>query len=423
MLELEEIVKEFDKYMPYVFENKSFSLNQVHYYGLTLLIFITLKELYIPKNISEKTIYFDKNNNIAVTKAFYKLAKEIMKQPDSYKKNYLNIDLAEDNKELEEVIWIINKLRDSICHNKFCIEEGILKINNNNFDDENIDELGKYKLKCDIPLTFLEEIFDDIKIYINEFTDFVLYTEEEMKNPIVKYANLVNQKQTINKENYFNIFAIAYFTLFFMNESAKIQYEYLDLSHIGILVFIKKGSKYIDKRNCTYKEIKETIDKIYKSIENYKKHSTESLKNNIINNYEKLLLKIKDSLVILNQEAYNMIRNGFEHVNINIPAKTNINVNDKKDKRNTGYVKMGMYSKLEELYNLTKQIKNSNLENHYSLNIFLNNLVAFGYPSYDRIFELINLMHSTILETEIDYDIIFKEYNEEITNYIKTRKS
>ena len=180
-------------------------------YTLVMTAFTTFKEKTIPKNcaMSNKKIYFNYADNLNLVphmKSFYNsiidLEYDIGIEEDS--KGYHlsteieNLDLNENEDNIKEIIWVINKIRDSFIHNKYTIdkENELFIIDNDTMNEKS----NRYKLKGKISLDSLCELLENL-INNKQFEEVDLFKESYVYLKFGKYGTpsfIIAPKETIN---------------------------------------------------------------------------------------------------------------------------------------------------------------------------------------------------------------------------------
>ena len=130
---------------------KKFNFGIESFYMFSISKFILLKEKIIKKDSSERTIYFDDikyRKYIPIILMIY----NVMLKNGNIRFNNINVKLEsnQNNNQLKNAVWFINKLRNSLAHGNYFIdiENQCVVIHSKSVDED-------YYLHCTLPLSLL----------------------------------------------------------------------------------------------------------------------------------------------------------------------------------------------------------------------------------------------------------------------------
>ena len=279
-------------------------LNKDAFYMFSISKFILLKEKIIKKDSVNSILYFDNIKNKDYIPAILYFYKELLNN-GSFKRNKTSVvlkDSSSNTEELENAIWCLNKIRDSLAHGKYFIDTNKDCISINNTAQDN-----SYSLVFDVPIellnsfTFIVENRNDNfdkKAYndylINQYSDFQTYSDDDYLKRITSYIyNYYKYNDYLFKND--NTFIKKY-----KGMSSHVDYNYDDNK---IYNYIKSDSNNIDSMLDDYKQFKRNINYIDrdKFINNYKKEIINIPKEDNINDLN-INYILKEDLELLSFE-------------------------------------------------------------------------------------------------------------------------
>lgn len=133
--------------------NKEYA-NIMAYNIFVISAFLLVKENLIKKDSNEDTLYFDYTNQRKYIKPIQDLATYIIQNSELQRNN---TKVKGKNGEpiptrIDEYVWIVNKIRDSLAHAAYSLKENKIII-----DNDHTNETPSYKLKCEIPIKQLDK--------------------------------------------------------------------------------------------------------------------------------------------------------------------------------------------------------------------------------------------------------------------------
>lgn len=169
-----DIADQTNSFIKSIFDNpdQKIKFNSENYYTFNILKFLLFRESIMTKNSGNTEIKFDYSFMKNTIPLINYLANYIRANSTRYKQDGIKIKIengleGEDYSELKNNIWLISKLRDSICHGKYKIN-----LSNGTIEIDNVPEHGKFALKCDLPI----ELFSYIEI--NELFFYLPYAKK-----------------------------------------------------------------------------------------------------------------------------------------------------------------------------------------------------------------------------------------------------
>ena len=155
---------------------KNKKLSKKHFFIFSISKYILLESMIIKKT-DKNTLYFDNVKYSRFIPAMLLLANDI-KGFGKITMNPCSINLeveSTDSDKLREAIWIIHKVRDSLCHPNlynFDLDNNNLSINNDHSSDKN-----SFRLICKIPINFL----NSVSFFFQSFSDKMTLSPDEYK--------------------------------------------------------------------------------------------------------------------------------------------------------------------------------------------------------------------------------------------------
>lgn len=183
-----------------LFNGNKQKLGKEHFFMFSVSKFVLLKEKIVKKDSINNSLYFNNVKNRNYIPVILSFAEEIKKN-GTYQRNQTEIILEDNNEksqELDEALWIFNKVRDSLVHGKYTIdlENNCLLINN----DHSTDVYNAYKLVCSIPI----QLINSISFYIEKVNE--IKDEDDLsieyRNYIEKFANSYDIDDKLFYSNY-----------------------------------------------------------------------------------------------------------------------------------------------------------------------------------------------------------------------------
>jgi len=401
MKKYDDLLKSVKEQIQNPIDDKKIENNQDLKQVIELTIFLAYKELCIKKDSTNNNqiLYFDEEENKNMVPYFEKIADYIRKQPNSFIKDNLKIKLKNNNPDLEETIWIVNKVRDSIAHKSFEIDEekDMLIIDNDSSNDSHHAPNNPYKLKCSIPFELLRDS--------NKYSSI----SEEL-------SKVVNDNTYTHNTDLNTCIFFSYFLLFFIDDKRTIDYKFLDLEGIITLVLKKDKMNFLSKKDnfeqTIHKRIEHQINLIY-AMETYKPE----LKESIIKNSAFIINEILKHIAFLNEEIITFFRNSIMHINLGGTTDSKINLIDRTNQNNPYETKVGIIVSKERLFKLTSDIENEQLYNDYTVSNMLTNLSYMSWNEREHIKNYLNTIFKLAFNKELEENDNIIELIEKINNY------
>ena len=222
--------------------NEKNNVTKDAYNVFVISAFLLVKENLIKKDCNNDTLYFDLNNESYIP-YMLELAGKIDRC--NYIKNNTSICIQNgslnNSNELENAIWVINKIRDSLAHGVYEIVDDKIII-----DNDHTDEIVPYKLCCMLDI-------DDLAKFV---LSVVTNTRIE-KNDVFKYFSPILTKKSKN-ENYMMMFNGGSGKVL-INSSKKQLRELMDRRRV--LVFIEPNGDLYDIVIGNQKNLRKKITK------------------------------------------------------------------------------------------------------------------------------------------------------------------
>lgn len=165
------------------------------------LCFVVFKYLYFKEYFVEKdstyganTIYFDNSKYNFVIPAFVKIGKYVKKHATKLVNNNTTVVLTKPDSYMEEYVWIVNKIRDSIVHGMYDIDW-----NNRCIKIVNDVEPDKYEFVVDIPFSILDFDLSKKHMNTNNFNSFNTEYEDYLDIDIY-YKRLISGDNFTERE-------------------------------------------------------------------------------------------------------------------------------------------------------------------------------------------------------------------------------
>lgn len=446
--------------------------------------FVLTKEKIIKKDTTDNSLYFDNIVNQKYINSILLFVQEIKKNC-SYKINKTTIHYRTDNntsKELNEALWFLNKIRDSLVHQKYKIdfEENLILINNDRLENKN----NAFKLVCSIPIDLLDKMTASIpesnkdfislnlllKDYINNInsinTEFnthnILYKNSEMKffYNFIETQTKLNYKTIFNKTNYNfknpnnyyedikiskNIDEISqllnietdkageltllytYISLIFSNIT-NIDFAHLNLEKFNIIINPYKNNYKFEKlynmqnydiENLCNIFIKNSNEKLNKYYKNQTKGLKYSLMYTFSNFYTSLINYIGNKKKII----ITSIRNAIEHGNY-LYINNKIYLYDMTEQQNKKSIKFICSVFPNDLFTLAKSIEENRTKNNYKIENLLNDLnPVFNDKKRKTFINILNKYSIIIFDKELKFQKSVEQmYQEKIIKILKNTK-
>lgn len=402
-----------------ILNNEVYNLDEKHYCMFSIVKFILIKEQLLPKDIN-CTLYFDVVNNKKYIPQILAFANYI-KEHGEYSMNDTKFELnapVENRKELEETLWLFNKIRDVFVHGEYQIDfnQKMIIIN-----DDHLNDFISFKIICNIPLSLINQLFYEFE----ELSNNCQYYYEE---PISRYLEklfsevynllLIDSKQ----ENSFLIIALYNYMALVFSKQYNLSNKYLNMRNLNInfdLLERGAGIEYFKVVKCIENKCRSFNKKISTLISLYNENANNRFRRTLINEFNAFYNSILEKLGMKNELINTSIRNGVEHGLYKYNEYGEIVISDQLSHNDLNTKKFELTSSPQDLFQLVSDIENN--KNSFKINDFLEELLNIINPNVVE-YLMINLNKLSIIifgeELNLNYTME-QMYQEEIANVIK----
>ncbi len=363
----EEIKNSLGELTENLLNGDNVAINQNHMIGFEISKFILIKEHLIKKSDisgAEKTTFnveenFDYLNSINLLAAYVR-------------SNNMEINIngtveliGVHSERLKENVQLIHMIRNSLAHNKYDIEDGFLKINNNGF------------IICDIPLELIKKFNDECTDIFNKNLD------GDYSNDI---TNLFLNRNLENDNKLLYISLYSYMVLCFASvdkdmdvvniKSVNMQPNFISTNH-------QFNTEDAAVRDCVTKcsRFQPDLNNLYEHLNPNYYEAMATKENNLRN---KLIDKINDRHI----QNLRSIRNSIEHVNFLVNDDGTISLFDMNNQSDIDSKTYEITNSAKHFFTFTREIDENNISNDEFA--FLNDIFYYSDPYFIKILDIIN---------------------------------